>query len=215
MRFAILGFGDMARKVEQEIEQLNLLRDAAPGGRAGCPAAGHGRPGEPGGRESRKDRGGNAAARPDPGPAPRLRPPAGERSGARSAVLGQERHRQGPDRPASTASRPSFFAARATSRWRRSGAGARIPPAPCAVCACWHWSPARTCSGVRCSARWWMHWPKKPHTVRLEAVRALAQMDGDEAALLLRFKARTGDEEASGSGPGVRIHPAIGRRRRV
>jgi hypothetical protein len=33
------------------------------------------------------------------------------------------------------------------------------------------------------------------HTVRLEAVRALAQMEGDEAALLLRLKARVGDSE--------------------
>jgi hypothetical protein len=38
---------------------------------------------------------------------------------------------------------------------------------------------------------------EKAHTVRLEAVRALAQMEGDEASLLLRFKARTGDTEAS------------------
>ena len=38
---------------------------------------------------------------------------------------------------------------------------------------------------------------EKAHTVRLEAVRALAQMDGDEAALLLRLKARAGDQEVS------------------
>jgi len=38
---------------------------------------------------------------------------------------------------------------------------------------------------------------EKAHTVRLEAVRALAQMEGDEAALLLRFKARIGDQEPS------------------
>jgi HEAT repeat protein len=33
------------------------------------------------------------------------------------------------------------------------------------------------------------------YTVRVEAVRAVAQMAGDEAALLLRLKARAGDEE--------------------
>ena len=33
------------------------------------------------------------------------------------------------------------------------------------------------------------------HTIRLEAVRALAQMEGIEAALVLRLKARIGDEE--------------------
>jgi len=33
-------------------------------------------------------------------------------------------------------------------------------------------------------------------TVRIEAARALAQMDGDEAALVLRIKARMGDEES-------------------
>ncbi len=33
------------------------------------------------------------------------------------------------------------------------------------------------------------------HTVRLEAVRAVAQMEGEEAALLLRLKARAGDAE--------------------
>jgi hypothetical protein len=38
---------------------------------------------------------------------------------------------------------------------------------------------------------------EKAHTVRLEAVRALAQMDGDEASLLLRLKAHMGDAEAS------------------
>ena len=35
------------------------------------------------------------------------------------------------------------------------------------------------------------------HTVRLEAVRAIAQMEGAEAPLLLRFKARIGDEESA------------------
>ena len=38
---------------------------------------------------------------------------------------------------------------------------------------------------------------EKAHPVRLEAVRALAQMEGDEAALLLRLKARIGDQEPS------------------
>jgi hypothetical protein len=38
---------------------------------------------------------------------------------------------------------------------------------------------------------------EKAHTVRLEAVRALTQMDGDEAALVLRLKARIGDQEPS------------------
>ena len=33
------------------------------------------------------------------------------------------------------------------------------------------------------------------YTVRVEAARAIAQIEGDEAALLLRFKARAGDEE--------------------
>jgi hypothetical protein len=33
------------------------------------------------------------------------------------------------------------------------------------------------------------------YTVRVEAARAIAQMDGDEAALLLRLKARAGDPE--------------------
>jgi len=33
------------------------------------------------------------------------------------------------------------------------------------------------------------------YTVRVEAARAVAQMEGDEAALLLRLKARTGDDE--------------------
>ncbi len=33
------------------------------------------------------------------------------------------------------------------------------------------------------------------HTVRLEAVRAVTQMEGEEAALLLRLKARAGDRE--------------------
>ncbi|MGO9260132.1 MAG: HEAT repeat domain-containing protein [Bryobacteraceae bacterium] len=37
---------------------------------------------------------------------------------------------------------------------------------------------------------------ERAHTVRLEAVRAIAQMEGDEAPLLLRFKARVGDEES-------------------
>jgi hypothetical protein len=35
------------------------------------------------------------------------------------------------------------------------------------------------------------------HTVRLEAVRAIAQMEGTEAGLLLRFKARVGDDESA------------------
>ena len=38
------------------------------------------------------------------------------------------------------------------------------------------------------------------HPVRLEAVRAIAQMEGGEAALLLRFKARVGDEETAVTG---------------
>jgi hypothetical protein len=38
---------------------------------------------------------------------------------------------------------------------------------------------------------------EREHTVRLEAVRAVAQMEGGEAPLLLRFKARVGDEETS------------------
>lgn len=37
----------------------------------------------------------------------------------------------------------------------------------------------------------------KEFTVRVEAVRALAQMQGDEAALVLRLKARMGDEEGA------------------
>jgi len=41
---------------------------------------------------------------------------------------------------------------------------------------------------------------EKEHTVRLEAVRAIAQMEGDEAALLLRFKARVGDKESAVAG---------------
>ncbi len=36
---------------------------------------------------------------------------------------------------------------------------------------------------------------EKAQTVRLEAVRAIAEMGGDEAPLLLRLKARTGDQE--------------------
>jgi HEAT repeat protein len=36
---------------------------------------------------------------------------------------------------------------------------------------------------------------EESHTIRLEAVRALAQMEGIEAALVLRLKARGGDEE--------------------
>ncbi len=36
---------------------------------------------------------------------------------------------------------------------------------------------------------------EKVHTIRLEAVRALGQMGGSEAALVLRLKARIGDEE--------------------
>src|SRR5947209_2614854 len=36
---------------------------------------------------------------------------------------------------------------------------------------------------------------EKAQTVRLEAVRAIAEMGGDEAPLLLRLKARTGDPE--------------------
>jgi HEAT repeats len=36
---------------------------------------------------------------------------------------------------------------------------------------------------------------EKAQTVRLEAVRAIAEMGGDEAPLLLRLKARTGDRE--------------------
>jgi HEAT repeats len=38
------------------------------------------------------------------------------------------------------------------------------------------------------------------YTVRLEAVRAIAQMEGGEAPLLLRLKARLGDEEAAVTG---------------
>ncbi len=38
---------------------------------------------------------------------------------------------------------------------------------------------------------------EREHTVRLEAVRAIVQMEGDEAPLLLRFKARVGDEETA------------------
>lgn len=38
---------------------------------------------------------------------------------------------------------------------------------------------------------------EREHTVRLEAVRAIAQMEGPEAPLLLRFKARVGDDESS------------------
>jgi hypothetical protein len=41
---------------------------------------------------------------------------------------------------------------------------------------------------------------EKAHTIRLEAVRALAQMEGDECALLLRLKARMGDEEPQVTG---------------
>jgi HEAT repeat protein len=41
---------------------------------------------------------------------------------------------------------------------------------------------------------------EKSQTVRLEAVRALAQMAGMEAALVLRLKARIGDEEPSVAG---------------
>jgi hypothetical protein len=40
----------------------------------------------------------------------------------------------------------------------------------------------------------------KEHPVRTEAARALAQMGGDECALLLRLKARSGDSEPSISG---------------
>jgi HEAT repeat protein len=38
------------------------------------------------------------------------------------------------------------------------------------------------------------------HTVRVESVRALEQMEGEESALLLRLKARTGDEESAVTG---------------
>ena len=38
------------------------------------------------------------------------------------------------------------------------------------------------------------------YTVRMEAARAIAQMEGDETALLLRLKARAGDEEARVTG---------------
>jgi HEAT repeat protein len=38
---------------------------------------------------------------------------------------------------------------------------------------------------------------EKEHVVRAEAVRALAQMEGEESMLLLRLKARTGDAEPS------------------
>jgi len=41
---------------------------------------------------------------------------------------------------------------------------------------------------------------EREHTVRLEAVRAIAQMEGPEAPLLLRFKARVGDEESAVTG---------------
>jgi hypothetical protein len=41
---------------------------------------------------------------------------------------------------------------------------------------------------------------ERAHTVRLEAVRAIAQMEGAEAPLLLRFKARVGDEESEVTG---------------
>lgn len=41
---------------------------------------------------------------------------------------------------------------------------------------------------------------EKSHTIRLEAVRALAQMEGIEAALVLRLKARIGDEEPQVAG---------------
>jgi hypothetical protein len=38
---------------------------------------------------------------------------------------------------------------------------------------------------------------EREHTVRLEAVRAIAQMEGPEAPLLLRLKARVGDDESA------------------
>ena len=38
---------------------------------------------------------------------------------------------------------------------------------------------------------------EREHTVRVEALRAIAQMEGAEAPLLLRFKARVGDEESA------------------
>ena len=41
---------------------------------------------------------------------------------------------------------------------------------------------------------------EKAHTIRVEAVRALAQMEGIEAALVLRLKARIGDEEPQVAG---------------
>ena len=48
------------------------------------------------------------------------------------------------------------------------------------------------------------------HTVRVEAVRGLEQMEG-ESALLLRLKARLGDEGAGGDRAGVRLAAAAGR----
>ena len=41
---------------------------------------------------------------------------------------------------------------------------------------------------------------EEEHTVRMEAVRAIALMEGSEAALLLRLKARVGDEESAVTG---------------
>ena len=49
----------------------------------------------------------------------------------------------------------------------------------------------------------------RAQTVRVEAVRAVAEMEGEEAALVLRLKARVGDRESARDWPGIRFPAAI------
>ena len=81
----------------------------------------------------------------------------------------------------------AFFAGCGMYRWKRCGALMRIQRERYAVFVCWLSCNVRALSD------------REPN-VRLEAVRALEEMDGREAALLLRLKARMVDGEVSVTG---------------
>src|ERR1019366_44027 len=130
----------------------------------------------------------------------------------RSAMLGQERHR-----PGAQGSRPSRVA-RLPARRRPHSDGARmgrpggyrrtptrhLPAGPPRLP-----GPAPRKQGLR---RLVNALTEPPPAVRADSARALAEMQGDDCALLLRLKARAGDAEPAVTGQVLESLLALERR---
>src|SRR2546425_9372536 len=79
------------------------------------------------------------------------------------------------------------------SRWNPFGADRRIPRSRSGGAVRWPCFSVETFPDTRSFVIWSMQSRIRRKPVRVDAVRAIAQMEGDDGALLLRLKARVGD----------------------